>query len=77
VRSATRVPTDEPLTQEHSSMRSGLHKMRLSACGPLHQKVPRRRHSCSRGVCLIPRLNGHGYTASSHVGIACVTSSKR
>src|ERR1700734_3784684 len=32
--------------------------------------------SCSRGVCLIQRLNGRGYTASSHVASAFVTSSE-
>jgi hypothetical protein len=54
-----------------------LHKIWLSACGPQHLRSRSAGYSCSRGVCLIQRLTGLGYTASSHVASAFVTSSKR
>src|SRR5271166_984114 len=53
----------------------GLQTMWLSAWGP-----PTSRgagNSCSRGVFLIHRLNGRGYTASFHVASAFITSSQR
>jgi hypothetical protein len=113
VRPATRVPTHDPITQEHSSCvlgepfshvlsasfrigvdagefalrdtRRNKYRADCAVCmrfGCLHDgpqrltsKVPRRLlFVFSRGVCVIQRLNGRGYTASSHVASAFGTT---